>query len=109
LGRRELTPAAIYAACLRDSADAAPSYDEDAEGMSHRALIVGILGTAAILGIGVWGIVNLVEGDWFIGGLFVGCALVSLQSLVTTVRRMRREEHAGRRDGGSSHGRTTRP
>jgi hypothetical protein len=77
--------------------------------MGHRALIVEILGTAAILGIGVWGIVNLVEGDWFIGGLFVGCALVSLPSLVTTVRRMRREERAGRGDGGSSHGRTTHP
>lgn len=75
--------------------------------MTHRALIVGVLGAVAILGIGVWGIVNLVEGDWFVGGLFVGCALVSLPSLVTTVRRMRREERAGRGDGGSSHGRTT--
>ena len=77
--------------------------------MSHRALIVGILGTAAIVGIGVWGIVNLAGGDWFIGGLFVGCALVSLPSLLTTVRRMRREERAGRRDRGSSHGRSAHP
>ena len=77
--------------------------------MTHRALIVGILGAAAILGLAAWGIANLAQGDWFIGGLFVGCALISLPSLATTVRRMRREERAGRRDGGSSHGRAAHP
>ena len=76
--------------------------------MVHRALIVGVLGAVAIVGIAVWGIVNLVDGDRFIGGLFVGCALVSLPSLVTTVRRMRREERTGRGAGGSSHGRAAR-
>jgi hypothetical protein len=57
----------------------------------HRAITVAVLGSVALLAIGVWGVINLVEGDWFIGGLFVACVLVSLPSLASTVRRMRRE------------------
>ena len=60
----------------------------------HRAVTVGVLGAVAFLAVGVLGVVNLVEGDWFIGGLFVACALVGLPSLVSTVRRMRREERS---------------
>ena len=59
---------------------------------AHRAVTVGVLGVAALVAVGVWGVVNLVEGDWFIGGLFVACVLFGLPSLVSSVRRMRREE-----------------
>ena len=58
----------------------------------HRAVTMGVLGAVALLAVGVWGVVNLVEGDWFIGVGFVGCALLGLRSLVLTVGRMRREE-----------------
>jgi hypothetical protein len=32
--------------------------------------------------VGVWGVVNLSEGDWFIGGVMVGAAVVGLWSLL---------------------------
>jgi hypothetical protein len=53
---------------------------------------VGVLGAAALLAVGVWGVVNLAAGDWFIGGLFVACALFGVPSVVSRVRRLRREE-----------------
>ena len=58
----------------------------------HRAVTVGVLGAAALLAVGVWGVVNLLDGDWFIGGLFAACALFGAPSLVSRVRRLRREE-----------------
>ena len=60
----------------------------------HGAVAVGVLGTLAFLAVGVWGVANLVEGDWFIGGLFLVCAVAGLPSVVSTARRLRREEHA---------------
>ena len=57
----------------------------------HRAVTVGVLGAAALLAVGVWGVVNLLDGDWFIGGLFVACALFGVPSVVSRVRRLRRE------------------
>jgi hypothetical protein len=70
----------------------------------HRAVTVGVLGVAALLAVGVWGVINLVERDWFIGGVFVACALLGVPSLISTVRRMRRQERrsstpASRRPG----------
>lgn len=56
----------------------------------HRAAVIGVLGTLAYLGLAAWGVANLVEGDWFIGALFLACALVGLPALAGTVRRMRR-------------------
>jgi hypothetical protein len=60
----------------------------------HRAAALGTLGAVAFLAVGVWGIVNLLDGDWFIGGLFLGCMLLGLSSLTSTVRSMRRKERA---------------
>ncbi len=58
----------------------------------HRAVTAGLLGAAALLAVGVWGVVNLLDGDWFIGLLFVACALFGVPSAVSRVRRLRREE-----------------
>ena len=59
----------------------------------HRAVAAGVLGALGLLLVGVWGVVNLLEGDWFIGGIFVASAVVAAPSLVSTVRRLRRDEH----------------
>ena len=40
-----------------------------------------MLGVAVYLAVGVWGVVNLAEGDWFIGGVMVTVMLVGLPSL----------------------------
>jgi hypothetical protein len=62
----------------------------------HRALRVGVLRAVLLLVLGVWGVVKLVEGDWFIGGVLLACVLLGVPSLVSTVRRIRREELTGR-------------
>ena len=62
----------------------------------HRALKVGVLRSVLLLVLGVWGVVELVEGDWFIGGVLLACVLLGVPSLVSTVRRIRREELTGR-------------
>jgi hypothetical protein len=56
----------------------------------HRAAMSPALRAVAFLGLAVWGVVNLVEGDWVIGGLLVGCVVFGLPSLVSNVWRMRR-------------------
>jgi len=53
--------------------------------------MLSVLGAVALLAIGAWGVVKLGGDDWFIGGAFVVCALLGVRSLVSTVRRMRRE------------------
>lgn len=58
----------------------------------HRAALLAAVGTVAYLTLAAWGALNVIEGDWFIGSLFLGCALVGLVALGSTVRRMRREE-----------------
>ena len=57
--------------------------------MVTRALTLGMLGALALVAIGAWGVVKIAEGDWFIGGAFVVCALLGARSLFSTVRRMR--------------------
>ena len=47
-----------------------------------RSVATGVLGVVAFLLAGVWGVVNLAEGDWFIGGVLVASAIVGLWSLV---------------------------
>ena len=61
----------------------------------HRALKVGVLRSVLLLVLGVWS-VELVEGDWFIGGVLLACVLLGVPSLVSTARRIRREELTGR-------------
>jgi hypothetical protein len=55
----------------------------------HRALTVGVLRAVLLLGLGVWGVVKLLEGDWFIGGVLLACVLLGVPSLVSTLRRAR--------------------
>jgi len=62
----------------------------------HRVGKVGVLRSVLFLVLGVWGVVELVEGDWFIGGVLLACVLLGVPSLVSTVRRIRREELTGR-------------
>ena len=62
----------------------------------HRSIKVGVLRAVALLALCVWGMVNLVEGDWFIGGVMLACVLLLVPSQVSAVRRMRREERAAR-------------
>ena len=63
----------------------------------HRALTVSVLvRVAALVGLGVWGVVKLADGDWFIGGVLVACVLLGSQSLVTRVQRVRRSRRRGR-------------
>jgi hypothetical protein len=71
----------------------------------HRALTLGVLRAVAVLAIGALGIVNLLEGDWFIGGLLVVCVLLSLPSLVSIVRRVRREERTTSSRADDTHAR----
>jgi hypothetical protein len=56
----------------------------------HRAAMSLALRTMAFLVLAVWGAINLVEGDWVIGGLLVGCVVFGLPSLVSKAWRMRR-------------------
>lgn len=61
-------------------------------GRAHRAASLALAGTIAYLALAVWGVVNLLEEDWLIGGLFLASAVVGLPALLGTVRRVRREE-----------------
>jgi hypothetical protein len=56
-----------------------------------RALILGVLGVAMYLAVGVWAVVTLAEGDWFIdGGDGDRHALPSLSVRVVRTRRQER-------------------
>ena len=50
-----------------------------------RSTATALLGVVAFVLVGIWGVVNLSESDWFIGGLMVVCAIVGLWSLVVRV------------------------
>ena len=79
-------PAAIYADRLRDSSDAriGPGWDADGKEATmvnlgqavheRRAVMSLALRAMAFLVLAVWGVINLVEGDWVIGGLLVGAS-----------------------------------
>jgi hypothetical protein len=63
--------------------------------MMLRALTVGVLLRAvALLGLGVWGVLEIAAGDWFFGGVLVACVLLGAQSLLSTIRRAQREERS---------------
>jgi hypothetical protein len=57
---------------------------------ANRSLMMSLLGIAAYVAVGVWGVVNLAEGDWFVGGVMLGAALVGLPSLVVRLGPSRR-------------------
>jgi len=60
-----------------------------------RSAATGLLGAVAFVLVGVWGVVNLSEGDWFIGGVMVAGAIVGLWSLVIRVLEQRRRRPPG--------------
>lgn len=69
-----------------------PSTDHLTHG--HRALWVGVLGAVALAAVALWAVVNLLEGDWFIAALFGTSVLLGAPSLVSTTRRLRREDRS---------------
>jgi hypothetical protein len=52
--------------------------------------LTSVLAAVAWVLLGSWGVVNLAQGDWFVGGVMLGCAVVGLWSLATRVARERR-------------------
>jgi hypothetical protein len=61
----------------------------------RRAVVLDVLAVVAFVLVGVWGVVNLSESDWFIGGLMVASAVVGLWSLAARVVRARRRGPRG--------------
>lgn len=56
--------------------------------MRLRARTAGaLLRAVALLGLGVWGVLEIAAGDWFFGGVLVACMLLGAQSLLSTLRR----------------------
>ena len=58
----------------------------------HRAAKVGVVGILAYLGIGAWTVLNILEADWVMAGIGAACVFVGVPKLISTVRRMRRQE-----------------
>ena len=62
-----------------------------ASGAAARAVLAAI----AFLVVGVWGVINLSDGDWFIGGVMLGSAVVTLWSLAVRLLQHRRRPPRG--------------
>lgn len=62
---------------------------------ASRTSVIGVLGAAGFVFVGVWGAVNLSEGDWFIGVVMVGAAVVGLWSLLVRALQERRRGRGG--------------
>jgi uncharacterized membrane protein YdjX (TVP38/TMEM64 family) len=60
-----------------------------------RSAATSLLGAVAFVFVGVLGAVNLSDGDWFIGGVMVACAIVGLWSLVVRLVQQRRRRPPG--------------
>ena len=59
---------------------------------ASRSSALGVLAAVAFVLIGVWGVVNLSDGDWLIGGAMLASAVIGLWS--RAVRML--QEPAGR-------------
>ena len=62
---------------------------------ANRASVIGVLGAAGFVLVGVWGVVNLSEGDWFIGFGMVGSAVIGLWSLLVRGLQQHRRGRGG--------------
>jgi tellurite resistance protein TehA-like permease len=62
---------------------------------ASRASVIAVLSTVGFVLVGVWGAVNLSEGDWFIGVVMVASAIVGLWSLAVRVVQERRRPPRG--------------
>ena len=60
-----------------------------------RSAAISLLGAVAFVLVGIWGVINLSESDWFIGGVMVVCAVVGLWSLVVRALQERRRRPPG--------------
>ena len=56
----------------------------------NRSTAVSLVSAVAFVAVGVWGVVNLSEGDWFIGCGMLGSAVIALSSLATRMLQDRR-------------------
>ena len=62
---------------------------------ASRASAIAVLGAVGFVLVGVWGVVNLSEGDWFIGVVMVASTIVGLWSLVVRTLQERRCQPRG--------------
>ena len=62
---------------------------------ASRASAIAVLGAVGFALVGVWGAVNLSEGDLFIGAVMVASAVVGLWSVVVRALRERRRQPRG--------------
>ena len=58
----------------------------------NRLVVMALAAVAYVL-LGAWGVINLADGDWFIGGVMLACAVVGLPSLLARARKERRDGH----------------
>jgi hypothetical protein len=65
--------------------------------MGNGRILTAVLATVAWVLIGVWGVLNLAQSDWFIGGVMLGGAVVGLGSRAD---RVLRDRHARGRGAG---------
>lgn len=61
----------------------------------RRAPVVDALAAVALVLVGVWGVVNLSESDWFIGGVMAASAVIGLWSLAVRLLQARRRRPRG--------------
>lgn len=69
-------------------------------GMTSRSppvarTVVEVLAAVAMVLLGVWGVVNLSEGDWFIGGVLVASAVIGFWSRAIRLLQARRRGPRG--------------
>ena len=60
-----------------------------------RTAVIDLLAAVAFVLLGIWGVVNLSEGDWFIGGGMVATAVIGLWSRVVRLVHERRRRPRG--------------
>ena len=60
-----------------------------------RTSVIGVLAAVAFVLVGLWGVVNLAEGDWFIGGVMLASVVVGLWSQVVRILQERRRRPRG--------------
>jgi len=61
----------------------------------RRTSAIGVLAAVAFVLVGAWGVVNLSEADWFIGGVMLASAIIGLWSLVVRILQERRRRPRG--------------
>ena len=60
-----------------------------------RATVVDVVVAVAFVLLGVWGVINLSDGDWFIGGVLVASAVIGLRSRTIRLVQARHRRQRG--------------